>query len=63
MMLVLMLMIGDVALQGELGGPCDSSGQCNGVNIVCLVGRCVCSNDYFQRNNTCGMYNVVTEKH
>ena len=46
----------DVAMRGELGGPCDSSGQCSAVNTVCSVGRCVCSEDYFQRNNTCGMY-------
>ena len=50
--------VDDVAMRGELGGPCDSSGQCSAVNTVCSVGRCVCSEDYFQRNNTCGMYSL-----
>ena len=43
-------------MRGEVGGPCDASGHCTDANAVCLVGNCVCSDDYFPRNNTCGQY-------
>ena len=55
MMMMMMMIIQCTAARGDLGGPCDASGQCSNVNAVCLQGSCVCSDEYFQRNNTCGM--------
>ena len=54
LVLIMLLLLVPAALGGMVGGPCDSSGQCNDVNAVCVVGRCVCTGEFFQRNYTCG---------
>jgi len=61
MVRTLILLILCTASGGDLGGPCDSSGQCNDVNAACVVGSCVCTGDNFQRNNTCGTCDDVDD--